>query len=259
MQDHQEFAWKVHVPFKVSKACNWAKKVNTYHVQLLAHPSIGKHHFLLLRDARFSTQDIHLAQLQHTITYARALQHWAKEVHPPVPSQPHHLARSVQELWWAMEPLVTFTEEDVFITIAPSKWTEITLPWPMEAVPQQSWKSCTQSGRVCLRGSLSVTHSEGKAGLLLLPCGPLQRQKHQQLHPRGLCHTRLHLTPSPCAHCQVLGDCPDPEVGRTHGECPTASQYWHPIKRGHRPLQSQGDGCDGDLATLTPNHWRRKC
>ena len=93
--DHQDFAWKVHATFEVSKACNWAKKVEKYYVPLPVHPSIGKHHFLLPKDARFGTQDIHLSQLHHTIAYARALQHWAEEVHPPVPGQPHHLARSV--------------------------------------------------------------------------------------------------------------------------------------------------------------------
>ena len=61
--DHKEFAWKVCTSFKVPKACNQAKKVNNYHVHLLAHPLIGKHHFLLSRDARFHAQNICLTQL----------------------------------------------------------------------------------------------------------------------------------------------------------------------------------------------------
>ena len=159
--DHKEFAWKLHASFEVPKACNWVKKVNNHHVQPPAHPSIGRYHFLPLRDVSYSTQDIHLAQLQHTVACARPLQHWAEEVHPPVPSQPCHLARSVQELWWALEPLITFIEGDVFMVTALSKWMEITSPRLMKAVPQKSPKSCSRSSRACLRGLLSVTHSRG--------------------------------------------------------------------------------------------------
>ena len=85
-----------------------------------AHPSIRKHHFLPPKNVRFGSQDICLAQVQHTIAHVRALQHWAEEMQPPVPSQPHCLVRSVQELWWAMEPLATFTEGDIFVAMVPS-------------------------------------------------------------------------------------------------------------------------------------------
>ena len=69
--------------------------------------------------------------------------------------------RSVQELWWAMEPLVSFEEEEVFVTTVPSKWMETTLPWSTKTVPHESWKSCTQSSRAHLRGSMSASKSEG--------------------------------------------------------------------------------------------------
>ena len=111
----------------------------------------------------FGTQDICLSQQQHTIAYTRALQYWAKEVHPPVPGQCHGLVRSVQELWWAMELLITLAEGDVFMTLVPSKWTEITLPWLVEAVPQDPSKSHTQSSRTHPRGSISISHSEGQS------------------------------------------------------------------------------------------------
>ena len=84
--DHKEFAQKVCTSFKVPKACSWVKKVDNYHAQPQAHPSNGKHHFLPSKDVTFGTQDICLAQLQHTITYARALQHLAEEVHPQSPA-----------------------------------------------------------------------------------------------------------------------------------------------------------------------------
>ena len=158
--DHQEFAGKVHASFEVIKACNRVEKVDNYNVTLPGHPLMGKHCFLPLKDMRFGTQDIHLSQLYHTIAYARALQYWAKEVHPPVPDQHYHLARSVQELWWAMELLITFAG-DVFMTTVPSKWMEITLPQSMEALPQEPLKNHTRSSRAHLRGSMSTSHSKG--------------------------------------------------------------------------------------------------
>ena len=82
-------------------------------------------------------------------------------MHFPVPGQPHHLVRSVQEIWQAMEPLITFKEGEVFTTMALSKWTEITSPQSMEAVPQESPKSHTQSSQAHLRGSLSANCSKG--------------------------------------------------------------------------------------------------
>ena len=133
--DHQAFAWKVHTSFKVPTACNWVKKVKNHYMPPLAHPTIGKHCFLPPKDVRFATQDIHLSQLQLTIAYAMALQYWAKEVHPPVPGKPWHLVGSVQELWQAMEPLVFFGEEEVFVTMAPPNWMEVTLPRLMETAP----------------------------------------------------------------------------------------------------------------------------
>ena len=63
-------------------------------MQPLAHPIPSASTTSAPKNIRFGTQDICLTQLQHTIAYARALQHWANEVHPPVPSQPHHLVRS---------------------------------------------------------------------------------------------------------------------------------------------------------------------
>ena len=102
--DHKEFAWKVYASFEVPKACNWAMGMGNYHMQPPAHPSIRKHQFLSLKDMGFRAQDICLTQVQHTIAYVRVLQHWAEEVHPPIPSQPHCLVRSVWELQWQWSP-----------------------------------------------------------------------------------------------------------------------------------------------------------
>ena len=73
---------------------------------------------------------------------------------PPVPSQPHHLAESVQELWWVMELLVFGGEEEVFMTMVPSNWMEVTPPQLMETMPQppqESQKHNTHNTRAHLR------------------------------------------------------------------------------------------------------------
>ena len=160
--DHQGFAQKVCTSFEVCKAYSWVKKVENYHMQPLTHHSISKYCFLLPKDARYGTQNIHISQLQHTVAYARPLQYWTEEVYPPVPGQPHHLVRSVQELWQAMELLISFKEEEVFMTMVSSNWTEVTSPWLTETSPQESWKSHTQSSRACPRGAMSATDSEGQ-------------------------------------------------------------------------------------------------
>ena len=64
----------------------------------------------------------------------RALQYWAEKAKPPIPGQPHCLAKSVMELQWAMEPLISFTKPDVFAAVAPSNWMEVSLPKPTEPI-----------------------------------------------------------------------------------------------------------------------------
>ena len=92
--DHQEFGLKVCASFEVPKASNQAKKVDNYDTQLLTHSSIWKHHFLLPRDMRFSTQDICLAQLHHTIAYARLYSTGLRRCIPK--SLPNHV------FWWGV-------------------------------------------------------------------------------------------------------------------------------------------------------------
>ena len=63
-----------------------------------------------------------------TLTYAKALQHWAEKAQLPVPSKPRHLAEIMLELQWVMEPLVSFMDEEVFKDALPSNWVEIISP-----------------------------------------------------------------------------------------------------------------------------------
>ena len=118
--NYQALAWKVPPSFEVPKACNQVKRVDNDHTPLPVHPPIGKHHFMPPADVRFGSQDYQLTQSHHTITYVMALQYWAEKAQPPIPGQPHCLAKSVTELQQAMEPLVSFMEAGVFAATVPS-------------------------------------------------------------------------------------------------------------------------------------------
>ena len=54
-KDYQQFAQKVQASFEVPKVHNQMKKVDNDHTYPSSHPSIGKYHFLLLKDGRFGT------------------------------------------------------------------------------------------------------------------------------------------------------------------------------------------------------------
>ena len=249
---HQEFSQKVCASFQVPKVWNWAKKVNNYHTQLPAHPSISKHHFLLPRDVRFGTQDIHLTQLHHNITYARVLWHWAEEVHP----QP---------------------------TLSPGKECNRTLVGNGAAHHFHKERCVHDHGTIQMDGNNLAMVDGGHATRIPEEPHPKQQVPPKRVHVHilqwrlacyycqaGHCNSRstsnstLRVYASPaCIWLQapvpavwVCGDSPDPKVGRAHGEHPTASHHQHSIWRDHRPLCSHGDSCDGDQTTLKSDHQR---
>ena len=74
---------------------------------------LGKDRLLPPQDPQMGSQDYHLGQPIKTLAYAQALQYWAERAKPLIPSDPHHLAGSVLELMWAMEPLTTFEDSKV--------------------------------------------------------------------------------------------------------------------------------------------------
>ena len=252
--DHQEFAWKVCTSFEVPKACNWVKKVNNYHTQPLAHPSIGKHHFLQLRGARFSSQDIHLTQLQHTIAYARALQHWAKEVHLPVPGQPHHLVRGVQALQWAKATHHFHRGRCLCdhgaIQMDGNNLTKVN-GGHATRVPEEP--HLKQQGTP---KGISVCDPQQRPACCYSHAGPYKCRSTDNSTPGVYATWACIWLQAPMPNTWFCGDCPDPEVGRTHQDHPAASCHQHPVQRGHRPLRSWGDGHDSDQATLPcHNYW----
>ena len=168
-KDHQEFTQKVYASFAVSKACNWAKGVGIYYVQPPTHPSIWKYWFIPLRDVRFGSQDICLCQLHHTLAYARAFQHWAEKVKPPVSGQPCCLV-GCHSQW------------------SPHNWSTQGVA-PAAAEPTQ--------GDPCLWPTVETD-------LCLQPYEVPQRQKYQLLHPESLCYSSPHPTTSSHALCLGL-------------------------------------------------------
>ena len=159
--DCRDFAWKVHALFEVPKACNWMKGVDNDHIPPPAPHSLGKHRVMLPPDSRFSNEDYRLTQPCQTLTYNRVLQHWAERAQLPSPGELCHLVESVVELWWAMEPLDSFTDKEVFAATVPSNWAEISLPRPAEPA---LWDCrLSRSCQTHPRGSLLVAHGESQS------------------------------------------------------------------------------------------------
>ena len=150
----------MHASFEVPKAHNWVKGVDNDYTPPLAHPSLGKYRFMLPPNLRFGSQDCQLAQQCKTLAYVRALQYWMERAQPLIPSEPDYLMESVVELWQAMEPLVSFMEEKVFVAAAPSNWVEVSSPRPAELTPQdpQHSHSCSRNCWAHPRGSLLAAH-----------------------------------------------------------------------------------------------------
>ena len=78
----------------------------------------------------------------------------------PIPSEPQCLVESVVELRWAMEPLASFTEEEVLAATVPSNWVEVSSPWLAKPTPLDTHYSHSCNTQAHLRGSLSAAHSE---------------------------------------------------------------------------------------------------
>ena len=157
----------------------------------MAHPSIRKYHFLWPADMRFGSRDYWLTQSHYTIAYTRVLQYWAEKAQPPIPGQPRCLAKSLMELQWAMEPLVSLMEVGVFVAMAPSNWMEVSMPQPMQPI---AWDPChshshSQSSWAHPKG-VPVSSPRGKLTYCHCPrwmCPPL--------HPRRWCCHSLTTSP----------------------------------------------------------------
>ena len=113
LADAQEFAWRVRVSSEVPRAWCWVLGVENDNSALPAPKHLGKDWFLPLPDPQMGSQDYQILQPKKTLVYAKALQYWAEEAQLPNPGKPHHLVESILELWWAMEPVTTFSDSEV--------------------------------------------------------------------------------------------------------------------------------------------------
>ena len=164
--DHQELTWKVQGLFELPKVQCCALRVDNDHSAPPAHSSLERYQFMPPPDLQFGSQDYQLAKPQKTLTYTKALQYWVEKAQLLVPGKPHHVLESIVELCWAMEPVVSFMDEEVLKDASPSNWVEITLsqpakPAPLWLVEPAQW-DCSHS-RSCWdhpRGSLSAAHGK---------------------------------------------------------------------------------------------------
>ena len=85
--------------------------------------------FLPPGGGNFTSVDYWMKQFQKTLAYAKALQFWVKKAQPPWAGQPCQLVASVRELRDVMEPLTSFTKEEILSEDLLSMWVKVTLFW----------------------------------------------------------------------------------------------------------------------------------
>ena len=159
------------------------------------------------------------------LTYAKALQCWVEKAQPLIPSEPCHLPESVLELRWAMEPLVTFSDEEVFMAAAPPNWVEVTMPSPAEPAPADYSHSCSCSCNTwaCPRGSLMAAHSGDWHAVT-------EKRDEPAILPWELTQLPLPEHKSPCPLPGFI------EIARSLGGKQPTDDCWCPCRRGWRVL-----------------------
>ena len=155
----QEFTRMVWASFRVPKVTCCTSKVDNNYSTPPAPNSLDRDQFLLLQDMQFGSQDFWLTQPQKTLVYAKDLQHWLEKAQPPTPGKPHQLAESVLELWHTMEPLTTFTDEEVLEDTLPSNWVKMASSRTAEPAPREH--SCSRTHKAHARGSFLAAYGEG--------------------------------------------------------------------------------------------------
>ena len=126
---------------------------------LPAPHSLDRDWFLHLQDMWFGSQDFQLTQPQKTLAYTMALQYWVEKAQPLAPGEPCQLAKGLPDLQCTMEPLTTFTNEEVLANVPPSNQVKITLSKLAEPVQRECSRSRMHWAHA--RGSFSAAYSEG--------------------------------------------------------------------------------------------------
>ena len=133
-----------------------------------APPCLDCDAYLPMEDLRFSSQDYCLKQLQRTLAYAKALQHWAELARPTPSGESCQLVECVKEWREWMEPFTTFTDAQVFQLVEPLNWVWVTpskSTLTLEPVPPQK-HSNSRDCRARTRGMVS-TRGIGHSKLII--------------------------------------------------------------------------------------------
>ena len=81
----------------------------------------------------------------------------------PLLGEPHQMAESMLELWWAMQPLTMFTNAEVLEDALSLHWVKITSSQTSKPAdpPTSQEQSCSRNQRASDRGMFMVAHSVG--------------------------------------------------------------------------------------------------
>ena len=116
-RDPISFAKQVWGSFQFPKAKFLGKRENDY-TPLPAPHCKEWNAFLPQTKGNFMSQDYRLRLSKKTMTLAKALQFWVKKAQPSQTDKPCQLAACIRELREAMEPLTSFTNEDVLVNVS---------------------------------------------------------------------------------------------------------------------------------------------
>ena len=197
-RDPISFAKWVQASFQFPKA-KFLRKGENDHTSPPAPHCIEWDTFLPQTEGNFVSQDYRLRQAKKTLAFAKALQFWVEKAQPPQIDKLHQLAVCVRELREAMEPLISFTNEDVLANDPPSPWKKITSSRSskeggeevQEATRGWGWNTMQ---RACPRGSFQTTPFLGHSRPLIIPLTTMVATTSTPLPPAG----RLFL--SGCPH-----------------------------------------------------------
>ena len=118
VDDIQELAQKIRAYFKLPQWTSEIHGIENYYLALPAPHCLCGKDFLSLPDPRFPCPDLWEEQQKKTMAYAQALQCWAKRANLPVPGQPCLLVGSVLELHKMMEHYISFSDDNIFSSVA---------------------------------------------------------------------------------------------------------------------------------------------
>ena len=95
IDDFQELTQKIRASFEIPRVRSEALDIDNDYSAPPAPKCICQKDLLPPPNLMFPSQDFREGQSHKTLAYAQALQYWVEKVSPPIPDQPHLLARCV--------------------------------------------------------------------------------------------------------------------------------------------------------------------